>query len=374
MSDKPKVIIGTIEIVNFIAVYARAFAELGYETRTIALFKNWAFPDEEYDALCCPTSPFKEKNSFKRYMGFIKSFGFGLNEFIKSMGRDNWFIFIYGSSFLPFHYYLPILNFVDYAILKQMNNVLVSVFCGCDINSWQSYIPAAEKYGLPNLCQDCMHGTPVCDYHRSLRNIKAAEKYSDVIITMPYMAFLLNKPYYYLWQPVEVKRYDYKIPRNPVPKIVHAPSDRAIKGTRYILSALERLKFEGFNFELILIENMPNLEVKRILVESDIAIDQLFSTTTGVFALEALASGCAVLGGINKQFQGLPEDCPVIPTGSENVYNNLRTLLEDKNRIYELAEQGRRFVETYHDSVKVVSRMINWIENHPRDELIIPKK
>ena len=59
--------------------------------------------------------------------------------------------------------------------------------------------------------------------------------------------------------------------------IVHAPSDRLVKGTRYVLEAVNQLQAEGIPVELSLIENMSHSEARRAYERADLLIDQLLA-------------------------------------------------------------------------------------------------
>jgi hypothetical protein len=83
-----------------------------------------------------------------------------------------------------------------------------------------------------------------------------------------------------------------------------------------------------------------------------------------------------VLCGLNKEFNRLPEECPAIPIDQdpENIYRELKFLMGKPERIHNLADQGRKYVEKYHDSLTVAKQIIHWIEGRPAEELIQPRR
>ena len=379
MGKKPKVFLGTLEIGGSIAIYAREFKKLGYPVHTAVMFKNWAFPLENYDSICLDEVrhnfqySLREDTLTTKFKMFSKIGLFGLREFIKNIGKNNWFIFIYGSNFLPFHYSVPFLNFIDYAILKKFGNNIISIFVGCDIRYKPTFSEYARKYQIADQCYWCSKDRMTkCDPRRVKRVIRGAEKYSDLILTVPDISFALTRPYYYFWIPLEINSYNFHIPRNKIPHIIHAPSERVFKGTDKIITALNQLEEDGFKFKKVFLEKCSNETVKKELSAGDILIDQVNSNSTGKLSVEGMACGCAVLCGLHE-IQGLPEDCPAISTGRDQVYRNLKHLLENRQKIYAAAIQGRKYVEKYHDSSKVVKQIIHWIEDRPEDELIFPK-
>ena len=75
------------------------------------------------------------------------------------------------------------------------------------------------------------------------------------------------------------------------PLILHAPTNPAYKGTKYILSALETLKSEGLDFDIKLLGNMPFNQAMEWYKKCDILIDQLHVGWHGVLAMELMAMG-----------------------------------------------------------------------------------
>jgi len=375
---KPKITIGTLEITGLTAIYARAFRKLGYEVRTITMFKNWTLPDEKYDAVCLKKTAWnfhahlREIKPIPKAIMFSKIGFFGLKEFIRSLGKNNWFFFIFGSNFVPFHYSFPFLNYIDYAILKKLGNIIISNFCGCDIRDKRTFSQCAEKYHIADCCTPCQKTQTKCDPERARRVARGADKYSDIILSVPDISFLLTKPYYYFWVPIETDQYVCHIPKNRIPKIMHAPSLQGPKGSDIIKDILEKLKENGFQFEPVILDKLSHQEIKEKLSQIDILVDDVLCNTTGKLSLEAMASGCAVLCGLDKKFQGLPEECPAVASFADTLYGNLKDLLENPEKIYKLAARGRDYIERYHDSITVVKRIIHWVEDRPEDELIYP--
>lgn len=91
------------------------------------------------------------------------------------------------------------------------------------------------------------------------------------------------------------KRADYSEREKVV--IVHGPSFPQRKGTQYILEAMEEIK-KVRNVEFKLLVDMDHDELLREVCGADIAIDQLICGDYGVFAVEAMASGAAVVANI----------------------------------------------------------------------------
>lgn len=121
------------------------------------------------------------------------------------------------------------------------------------------------------------------------------------------------------------------VPSEPVareiPVIVHAPNHRHVKGTAYLLDAVERLRACGFPFELRLIEGVPRHEALRMYAEADIVADQFIMGAFGIFALEGMALGKPVLTYLDEQHLQRPiYSHPLVNTTPENLHEVLAVL------------------------------------------------
>src|SRR5438094_453806 len=74
------------------------------------------------------------------------------------------------------------------------------------------------------------------------------------------------------------------------PLVVHAPSNRARKGTEQLVAACE-----GLEVDLEIVEGLHHDEAFARYAAADIVVDQLNAGWYGVFALEAMALGKPVL-------------------------------------------------------------------------------
>lgn len=145
--------------------------------------------------------------------------------------------------------------------------------------------------------------------------------------------------------------------------IVHAPTKRNVKGTSYILAAIERLQAEGYEIDFRLLENIPNREVIAFYKEADLIIDQLLIGWYGGFAVECMALGKPVMCYIRESdMEYIPaemnRDMPIIRVTRENLYERLKQTLDDKERLAQVARASRAYVEKWHDPTKIASSII----------------
>jgi pimeloyl-ACP methyl ester carboxylesterase len=142
-------------------------------------------------------------------------------------------------------------------------------------------------------------------------------------------------------------------------RIVHAPSNRRVKGSDFILSALERLRSQGFAFELLLVEGMSNAEARKIYESADVLIDQLFAGWYGGLAVELMALGKPVLVYIREEDLRYIEpemraDLPFIQVTPCTIEQTLLSVLTmPREELVALARKSRYFVERWHDPITI---------------------
>lgn len=143
--------------------------------------------------------------------------------------------------------------------------------------------------------------------------------------------------------------------RNSTVKIVHAPNHRGVKGTEYIVDAVERLKSEGLDIELILIEKCKNDSLMEILSNADILADQLLLPGYGLAAVEGMALGLPVIANLeNEEYTAIfrrysfLDECPIVSATPETISNVLRALSRSSGLREELGQAGIKYVEKYH--------------------------
>ncbi len=355
---RKRVFIGLNEIANISATYAKAFQRLGFLTYTVVLDKNPYFIDEQYDVVIAEKIGRFHGSSLNRFFSLVFQHLILCIEFIKTLFCCDIFIFIYGSSFFSESH-------IDYPILKLAGKKIVTIFCGCDIRHWSAYEQEFESLELGTLykscCDDCDSRTS-CYLTRKIGIAKAVEKYSDLILSQRNQSQLLRRPYMRINIPLILSRYEFNVPARDIPVVVHAPTNRSIKGTEQIIEAVKKLKGEGIEFEFRFIENCDNHEVLKILSDADIVVDQLYAQTVALLALESLATGNVVLIGSMPGYELIPGDCPAIYINHDNLYNELKGIILDKQRRILLAKAGRKYVETYHNHITVTKQVLNWLK------------
>jgi len=142
------------------------------------------------------------------------------------------------------------------------------------------------------------------------------------------------------------------------PLVVHAPSNREKKGTRYVIEACERLEID-----LDIVEGVPHDEARARYARADIVVDQLNAGWHGVFALEAMALGKPVLAHlkpdvVEKSAAGFGIRLPIVPASKDTLVENLRPLVENAALRREIGAQSREYVERVHDIDRIADRLL----------------
>lgn len=138
-------------------------------------------------------------------------------------------------------------------------------------------------------------------------------------------------------------------------RVLHTPSSRGFKGTEFVLDAVEQLRAEGLQVELILLEGIPNEQVRHTMRSADILAEQFLATGYGTNGVEGLASGLPVLANLEHEAYtrvfrrfGFLNECPIVSTTPETLADNLRALVTNPQLRRELGAASRTFAEKYH--------------------------
>jgi glycosyltransferase involved in cell wall biosynthesis len=132
--------------------------------------------------------------------------------------------------------------------------------------------------------------------------------------------------------------------------------DRNIKGTPYIVAAVDRLKLEGLNVRLIFFTNIPNTEVRFYQAQADIIVDQLNYGRYGATAREGMMLGKPVVCYINTfeydendKLISLDE-CPLISASEQEVYDAIKDLVINPEKRFEVGKRGREYALKWHSA------------------------
>jgi len=248
----------------------------------------------------------------------------------------------------------------DVALLKKLGKKVFFYFCGCDLRDATVTI---KKYKF-SACKDCW---PVaCSANRN-KAIAIAQKYADgVFVSTPDLLEFFPESIL-LPQPANLDSLKSATCDKSSGKsleeeclILHAPTNRAIKGSVYIEHAIKRLKSEGYKFKFKLIEKISHNEALKEYAKADIIIDQLLIGSYGQFSVEMMALGKAVICYIREDLRSYyPEDLPIISANPGTIYEVLKNTMESFKSLKSIGREGILYTSAYHDSSIIAKKMID---------------
>jgi glycosyltransferase involved in cell wall biosynthesis len=155
--------------------------------------------------------------------------------------------------------------------------------------------------------------------------------------------------------------------RNAPVVIGHSPNHRPLKGTNFLIKAVNELRREGLKITLELIEGKRNHEVREILSRCDIVVADLVLQGYSAMAIEGLALGRPVLQDISdphynrvyKLYSGL-DQAPFVSVPLEEMKDRLRELVRNPRLRRKIGREGRKYVEKFH-SYEAVAKFWEWV-------------
>jgi glycosyltransferase involved in cell wall biosynthesis len=188
-------------------------------------------------------------------------------------------------------------------------------------------------------------------------------RYIDHAIVQDYEIYPYVRDYYknvhVLPLACNVKKFipSYPKPDTRAPFIVHAPTNRAFKGTEYVEKAINDLQGK-LSFTYQMVEKMTNDQALRIYSSADVIVDQIICGTYGALSVEAMSLGKVVVAFIRDDVRSkLPSDFPIVSANPDTIYDVLHDLIQHPEKRHEIGKASRRFAESYH-SIEVVTKKL----------------
>lgn len=333
---------------------SRGERQLGLHSDVLVLHDRWfEYPADRYIFTRKPATLFG-KMLTKVYLPHL------LREMHRVADSYDVFHFNYGTSIIDLWMFgLPLL---DLPVYKKSGKIIVT-FNGCDARQKYRTIERTVLSACHNQCH-ALCNLGIMD-HVNRKKIQKFDAYADAIFSLnPDLMYFLPERARFLpytipsWddiQPVKTGNIVKKI------KIVHAPTSRIIKGTRYITEAIDEIKRNyGDVVELSLVENVPHKKALEQYREAHVAIDQLLVGFYGGFAVEVMKMGIPVIAYLREEdLRFLPEnmahDCrdAIIQTDPSTLYDTLCTLIENPSLLQRRQEASLEYVHRWHDPVRV---------------------
>ncbi len=193
---------------------------------------------------------------------------------------------------------------------------------------------------------------------------------SDAIVTGLYeydVCYRHNFPQKTIFIPLPIK-ISATVPGTAAPEnksVIFAGISRnrsAYKGTDIMLRAAREIASRyPDRVELRTVEGAPFEKYCELQSGADIILDQLYSYTPAMNALQAMSRGIVCVGGgepENYTILGEEELHPIINVepSFQSVYDALEHIVLDKERLQALKRQSREYVKRHHDHIAVARR------------------
>jgi hypothetical protein len=359
----PRIILGPIEIAGYSAGLEAGFRDLGIDAMAIDLDGNpyrygrgsarpplvVRLAQRAHAAdRAAPSSPVAR--------AWSKAAKITMDLFVIAwaIARFDVFIFSFGSSFLGLH---------ELPLLRRLRKRVIFVFNGSDARPpYIDGVRMAPDRAMP--MRDCLALT-----RRMKASIRRVERFSDAVVAQPAFSHFFERPVVNFftvgvpWRDRPLEGAGDRRDKLPI-RILHSPSDPVVKGSSRVREAIETLRSEGLDLELVELRGVPNEVVLRELTGCDFVIDQIYSDAPMVgFATEAAAAGKpAIVGGYawpeNHRIFGSDTMPPVEECAPETLADAIRTLATNPAHREELGARAREYVTSRWSRTAIAERML----------------
>lgn len=141
-------------------------------------------------------------------------------------------------------------------------------------------------------------------------------------------------------------------------RIFHAPNHKRLKGTSHLLAAVERLKAQGFDVELVMLRGVPNEKIRETIEQVDLVADQFVIGWYAMFALEAMCLQKPVLCYLRPDLLDLyvkaglvtADEIPLVSCDVLQIEEKIRWAYENRDALAERGSRGRAYVAKHHST------------------------
>lgn len=267
-------------------------------------------------------------------------------------------------------------------IAKFFGIKLIFLPTGCHDDETKSEF---TKLDNGNVCGNCGFWDRCLD-EKNILNFDRIRRFFDVQIgvgAIDSSQFLMSHIKYKsidlnLWDPSLDVPSEHRMPETKNIRILHSAfldksgrnwQGRNIKGSSFVLSAIERLKNEGYPVEYYFIKDKPSNQMRFYQVQADIVVEQLIYGWWGSTFVETSALGKPVVCYLRPSwkeffFKIFPEynDLPIVEANTESIYVVLKKLVADETYRLQKGKDSRRFAERHFDPAKNTQSLIDLLE------------
>ena len=346
MSERPlRILHAPTNVGGNPAGLSRAERRLGHHSDVMVFDNDWLNYPADIDL------------TLRRHARLMKT-AIKLRFFLQALPRYDIFVFNFGRTILDF--WRMGLHCIDLPLLRRRGKGIVMIYQGADARqNW--FVRQHFSFGHAALIEakdrDRRKATRIAKVGRYAHRIFALNP--DLIPVLPPGTTFLP---YTVASADESYARQLTAPATGRVRVVHAPTDRPVKGTDYIVAACERLRAAGTPLELVLVERVPHAEAQRLFASCHLAVDQLMIGWYGAFAVEVMAMGLPVIcylrtADLDLLPAELRADLPVVSAEPNTVCEVLQELVRDSTKRRVLGERSRAYVARWHNPLEIGRRM-----------------
>jgi len=262
------------------------------------------------------------------------------------------------------------------SLSKQFKAKIVYVPSGCKDEFTQEHF---SHFDNGNICGNCAF-IEYCSDDTNKLNLDIMGRYSDMIVgagffqspsleitPMKWKVIDLNK-----WSPNIEVPLQFKLPPTDALRIFHSRAGglrdlpgKNIKGTYFLIDAVNKLKSEGFKIEIIEVKDIHSSDVKFFQIQADVVVDQLIYGQWGSIGIESMALGIPTICYIRESWKqeflsNFPEyqELPILQSNEREIYYTLRNLLENPSVLLQYSVKARLFAERHFSIPENTDRLV----------------
>lgn len=182
-----------------------------------------------------------------------------------------------------------------------------------------------------------------------------------------------------LWSPDMVIPSEHHLPSTDKLRILHSAyleksgrnwKGRNIKGSPFVLEAIERLQNEGHLVEYLFIKDKPSNQMRFYQAQADIVVEQLIYGWWGSTFVETASLGKPVICYLRPSWKEFflktfteYKTLPVIEADTKTVYDSLKKLIIDHDFRRLKGIESRKFAEQHFSVQKNTKSLIKHLES-----------
>jgi hypothetical protein len=254
---------------------------------------------------------------------------------------------------------------------KLLGCKIIQVPSGClEIETKANF----SKFDGGNACNACGWGPEVCNDKKNVARFDLVRRYADMIVgNSCFDSSQFNSTHFKykvlnlsLWHPNLEIPEEHKLPESNNLRIVHSFVDtnrnhdgKNIKGTPFIIAAIERLKKEGYPVEFLCFKKISSRDMRFYQAQADIVVEQIIYGWWGSTGVETISLGKPVVCYLQPSWKDFflktyPEydELPIVEANPSNIYDVLKTLVTNHKYRISMGHKSRRFAKQHFDVVK----------------------